>query len=76
MEKEVACGAAGRALPSLPLPPFPTILPCCPRCAEHYHLLQPMPVDLIAGTADGIIAPSDVYSHYLRLKEVGGWVGG
>lgn len=39
-------------------------------CADHYHLLGPVPVDLIAGTSDGIIAASDVYTHYLHLREV------
>lgn len=38
--------------------------------ADHYHLLAPIPVDLVAGRHDGIIGAQDVYLHYLHMKEV------
>lgn len=39
-----------------------------PSLAEHYHLLADLPVDLVAGDADGVIAAADVRTHYERMQ--------
>ena len=45
--------------PSSPLPP------------DHYHLLGDLPVDIIAGSGDGIIRAEDAQRHYERLSAAG-----
>lgn len=38
--------------------------------AEHYGLLD-CPVDIMAGRADGVIAPQNVLQHYDRMRAAG-----
>ena len=52
------------ACPALP-PRFPPPLP-----AEHYRLLD-VPVDLLAGAADGVIPPACVLQHVQHLRAAG-----
>ncbi|KAI3435938.1 hypothetical protein D9Q98_001996 [Chlorella vulgaris] len=42
-----------------------------PDIAANYHLLQGLPVDLVAGGSDGIIAEANVQEHYKRMREAG-----
>lgn len=48
----------------------------CPRAvhlacrADHFRLLD-IPVDLLAGALDGIIAPACVMMHAQRLRQAG-----
>ena len=48
-----------------PLPPAPLPLP-----AENYRLLD-VPVDLLAGAADGVIPPACVLQHVHHLRAAG-----
>ena len=41
-----------------------------PDIAANYSLID-CPVDIMAGRADGIIAPENVRQHYERLKQAG-----
>lgn len=41
-----------------------------PSIADNYHLLD-VPVDLVAGAADGIIPPACVVMHAQRLRSAG-----
>ena len=38
--------------------------------AAHYDLID-CPVDLLAGKADGVIAPENVQEHYERMQKAG-----
>ncbi|KAL4539401.1 hypothetical protein Ndes2437B_g02221 [Nannochloris sp. 'desiccata'] len=42
-----------------------------PDVAAHYHLLQGLPIDLVAGRSDGVIAREDVETHYEAMKAAG-----
>lgn len=42
-----------------------------PDIAQHYHLLQDLPIDLVAGRQDGIIPPEDVLLHYKAMEQAG-----
>ena len=42
-----------------------------PDVAAHYHLLQGLPIDLVAGKSDGVIAREDVETHYEAMKAAG-----
>ena len=42
-----------------------------PDVAAHYHLLTGLPVDLVAGASDGVIAREDVEAHYDAMKAAG-----
>jgi hypothetical protein len=42
-----------------------------PDVAAQYHLLADLPVDLVAGRSDGVIARDDVASHYEAMKAAG-----
>ncbi len=42
-----------------------------PDVAAHYDVLQGLPVDLVAGINDGVIAREDVETHYEAMKAAG-----
>lgn len=42
-----------------------------PSVAEHYHLLRGVPVDLVAGSSDGLISPENVDVHLRWLRAAG-----
>jgi pimeloyl-ACP methyl ester carboxylesterase len=42
-----------------------------PSVAENYWRLADIPVDLVAGSSDGLIPAENVQCHYDRLKEAG-----
>lgn len=42
-----------------------------PDVAAHYHLLTGLPVDLVAGRSDGVIARDDVAAHFDHMQ----WAG-
>lgn len=44
----------------------------CPLdVADHYVLLRGLPIDLVAGRSDGLIAREDVATHYDEMKSAG-----
>lgn len=42
-----------------------------PDLAAQYHLLAGLPVDMVAGRQDGIVAAADVHTHYTMLRDAG-----
>ena len=42
-----------------------------PDVAAHYHLLAGLPIDLVAGKSDGVIAREDIEAHYDAMKGAG-----
>ncbi len=42
-----------------------------PDLAARYSLLQGLPVDLVAGSRDGIIPPANIRIHYERMRDAG-----
>ena len=39
--------------------------------AEHYRVLKGLPVDLVAGRSDGVVAAEDVIMHYEAMQKAG-----
>ncbi|KAK9810060.1 hypothetical protein WJX72_004140 [[Myrmecia] bisecta] len=44
--------------------------PTPPNIPDSYHLLD-MPIDIIAGASDGIVAPENVLMHYYHMRQAG-----
>lgn len=42
-----------------------------PSIAQHYHVLKDIPVDVVAGTEDGLVPPENVACHLRWLRGAG-----